>query len=171
MNRYRLLLFALLALLLAPAAIHAQIAIYAGFSGAPIGGSTNTNWAYGPLVGVYKQTSYAANVVSIGGDLRGSFLTRDDFHFYSGAAGPRLAFKAPFLPFRPYVEGLVGVGNVQSGRGNGSNTNFNYQLVGGLDATIFPHLDWRVIDFDYSAISGQSVNAKILTTGLVLRIW
>jgi hypothetical protein len=170
MNRFRYLLFALLlAFFLIPTGANAQIAVYAGFSGAPIsGGSTNT--AFGPLVGVYKQTGYAANIVSIGGDLRGSFLTHDNFHYYTGAAGPRLAFKAPILPFRPYVEGLVGAGNVQNGGGN-SSTHFNYQVVAGLDTTILPRVDWRVIEFDYSAVSSSSFNAKIFTTGLVLRIW
>jgi hypothetical protein len=169
MNQSRVLLFTLVLFLLFPAALHAQIAVYAGFSGAPISGASGTNWAYGPLVGAYKQTGYAANIVSIGGDIRGSFLSRDDFHYYTGAAGPRLAFKAPILPFRPYVEGLVGAGNVQIG--GISNTHFNYQVLAGLDTTILPRLDWRVVEFDYSAVSGQSINAKIFTTGLVLRIW
>lgn len=161
----------LLALLFAiPAALHAQIGVYAGFSGAPVSGA-GTNWAYGPLVGIYKQTGYAANLVSIGGDLRASFLNRDGFHYYTGAVGPRIAFKAPILPLRPYVEGLIGVGNVEFANHGGSSTHFNYQVVGGLDTTVFPRLDWRVVEFDYSAVTSQSVNAKILTTGLVLRIW
>lgn len=168
MTRYRVV--SLFVFLLAPLALHAQIAVYAGFSGAPISGASETDRAYGPLVGVYKQTGHVASLVSIGGDLRGSFLTRDDFHFYTFAAGPRLAFKAPLLPFRPYVEGLVGVGNIHNG-GNGSNTHFNYQGIAGLDATILPRIDWRVVEFSYSAVSSQSINAKILTTGLVLRIW
>ena len=168
MKRHTVILFALFVLFLAPVAIHAQIALYGGFSAAPISGASK-DLAYGGQVGVYKQTGYAANIVSIGADLRGTFLTRDDFHYYTGAVGPRIGFKAPLLPFRPYVEGLVGVGNVQN---HGvSNTNFNYQVLAGLDTTILPRVDWRVVEFDYSAVPGQSVNAKIFTTGLVLRIW
>ncbi|MEG9437010.1 hypothetical protein JAO29_12680 [Edaphobacter sp. HDX4] len=169
MNRYRIVFAALIAFFLAPLAAPAQIALYAGFSGAPLSGTT-TNWAFGPLFGAYKQTGYAANIVSIGGDVRASFLSRDNFHFYTGAAGPRVAFKLPVLPFRPYVEGLVGVGNLETDGRNSSN-HFNYQVLGGLDTTLLPHLDWRVLEFDYSAASSQSFNAKILTTGLVLRLW
>lgn len=173
MIRYRahyrsMFLFALLLIL--PAGLHAQIGVYAGFSGAPISGGS-TNWAYGTTFGIYKQTGHAASLISIGGDLRGSFLSREGFHYYTGAAGPRVAFKAPILPLRPYIEGLVGVGSVQLGNGNSSSTHFNYQGLAGLDTTIFPHLDWRVVEFSYSAVTGQSVNAKILTTGLVLRLW
>jgi hypothetical protein len=168
MTRYRAwLLFALL--LVAPLAVHAQIGVYAGFSGAPVSGA-GTSSAYGPLVGIYKQTGYAMGLVSIGGDLRGSFLSHDGFHYYTGAIGPRVAFKAPIVPLRPYVEGLIGVGNVQFSSNN-SSTHFNYQVVGGLDLTVVPRLDWRVVEFDYSALPSQSVNAKILTTGLVLRVW
>ncbi|QNI37059.1 hypothetical protein [Edaphobacter albus] len=168
MIRHRtLLLFALL--FLVPFALHAQIGVYAGFSGAPVSGA-GTNTAYGAQVGIYKQTGYAMNLISVGGDLRGTFLNHDGFHYYTGAVGPRIAFKAPILPLRPYVEGLVGVGNVQYSSNN-SSTHFNYQVAGGLDMTIIPRLDWRVVEFDYSALTGQSVNAKILTTGLVLRVW
>lgn len=165
------ILFAVLfaAFLATPSAVHAQIAAYAGFSGAPVSGASS-DWAPGALVGIYKQSGHGLGTINIGGDLRASFLARDNFHYYTGAIGPRLAVKAPILPLRPYVEGLVGIGNVQNSNA-GSHTNFNYQLVGGLDTTILPRVDWRVIEFDYSAIPTQSVNAKILTTGLVLRIW
>lgn len=169
MNRFHLFVVALLCLFLTPSPAHSQIAVYAGYSAAPISGG-GTDWAYGPLFGAYKQTGYAAHLVSIGGDLRASFLSHNNFHYYTGAAGPRLAFKLPILPFRPYAEGLVGIGNVQTD-GRNSNNHFNYQVLGGLDTTVLPRLDWRVLEFDYSAVSGQSVNAKILTTGLVLRIW
>ena len=169
MNHFRLFLIALLCFFLAPSPVRAQIAVYAGYSAASISNG-GTDWAYGPLFGAYKQTGYAANIISIGGDLRASFLSHDNFHYYTGAAGPRLAFKFPILPFRPYVEGLVGVGNVQTD-GHNSNNHFNYQVLGGLDTTLLPRVDWRVVEFDYSAVSSQSITAKTFTTGLVLRLW
>ena len=172
MNRLRILLPVLLALLFTaqtrPAS--AQLAVYAGFSGARTNGGS-TEWVYGPLVGLYKQSGHLASTINIGGDLRGSFIGRNGFHYYTGAVGPRIAFKAPIIPLRPYVEGLVGVASYNAGSGTNSTTHFDYQAIGGLDLTFFPHVDWRVIDFAYSAVSGQSVNAKILSTGLVIRIW
>jgi hypothetical protein len=123
------------------------------------------------MFGIYKQSGYLDSTFNIGGDLRGSFLSRNGFNYYTGAAGPRFAFKVPVIPLRPYVEGLVGVANYNSGNGTDSTTHFNYQVVGGLDMTFFPKIDWRVVDFAYSAVSGQNVNAKILSTGLVIRIW
>ncbi|WP_035347354.1 hypothetical protein [Edaphobacter aggregans] len=172
MNRLHILLSFAIVLLFAGASkpARAQIAIYAGYSGANVSGASS-DWAYGPLFGIYKQTGYPLHTVNIGGDLRGSFITRNDFHYYTGAAGPRLAFKVPVLPLRPYIEGLIGVASYNSGSGGDTTTHFNYQVAGGLDLTIFPKVDWRIVDFDYSAVSGQNVNAKILTTGLVLRLW
>jgi hypothetical protein len=171
MTYLRSLLFAALALLLfSPAVAHSQVAVYGGFSGAFISHGS-TDWAYGPVVGIYKQTGYAANVIAIGGDIRGTFLSRNGFNYYTGAAGPRFAFKAPILPFRPYVEGLIGVASFNNGNGTSSSTHFNYQVAGGLDTTIVPHLDWRMLEFNYSAVSGDSINAKTLTTGLVIRFW
>jgi hypothetical protein len=172
MNRLRTLLSVAFVFLFAGAVkpAGAQLAVYAGFSGARVSG-ISSEWAYGPLVGIYKQSGHLASTINIGGDLRGSFITRNDFHYYTGAAGPRIAFKLPILPLRPYVEGLVGVASYNSGNGTDSSTHFNYQVVGGLDFTIIPKLDWRVVEYDYSAVSGQSVKANILTTGLVLRIW
>jgi hypothetical protein len=69
------------------------------------------------------------------------------------------------------VEGLVGVASYNRGNGTDSSTSFNYQIVAGLDLTLVPRFDWRVVDFAYSAVSGSNVNAKILSTGLVIRIW
>ncbi len=172
MNHLRALRFVVVALLFSGAIrpASAQLAVYAGFSGARVAGGSS-EWAYGPLVGLYKQSGYLASTINIGGDLRGSFLNRNGFNYYTGAAGPRVAFKAPALPLRPYVEGLVGVASYNSGNGTESTTHFNYQILAGLDVTLIPKIDWRVIEFDYSAVSGQNVNAKMLTTGLVLRIW
>lgn len=150
--------------LLFAATAHAQIGLYAGFSGARLNsGSTNI---YGPLVGVYAQRG---SILALGADARGSFLTRNGSQFYTGAIGPRVAFKPIVLPFKPYGEALVGVASTNGGSGSNS-THLNYQLLAGIDTTILPRIDWRIIEFDYSATTGNSINAKILTTGIVVRL-
>jgi hypothetical protein len=167
--RYRrgAFLSALFVLLFAACGARAQVAAYGGFSGGPVNGP-GVSAAYGATVGVYAQSGH---FVSLGGDARGTFLSHNGFHYYTGAVGPRLAIKPPILPFRPYVEGLIGAANFNGGSGTSSTTKFNYQALGGVDFTFFPHLDWRVIEFAYSGAEGSSVNAKIFTTGLVLRLW
>jgi hypothetical protein len=144
----------------------AQTAIYGAFSGASIS-SGPTNSAFGALFGLYAQSGHYAY---FGGDFRGSVLTRNGFDFYSGAVGPRLAFKPPILPLRPYIEGLVGAAIYNSGRNTSSDTHLNYHAVVGLDMTILPRVDWRVLEYDYSGTTGP-VKAHIFSTGLALRLW
>lgn len=146
---------------------NAQTAVYAGFSGAAITTGANPS-AYGGLVGLYAQSGHYAY---FGGDFRGSFLSRNGFSYYTGALGPRLALKPPVLPIRPYLEGLVGVASANSGRGTSNSNHLNYQVVAGVDWTLLPHIDWRVLDYAYSATSGGEVKASIFSTGLVLRLW
>lgn len=144
----------------------AQTALYAGFSAASItSGPQGSN--YGALVGLYAQSGHYAY---FGGDFRGSLMSHNGFDFYTGAVGPRLAFRPPILPLRPYIEGLAGVASYNSGKNTSSTTHLNYHVVAGVDWTLLPHIDWRVIDYDYSGTTGP-VNASIFSTGLVLRLW
>jgi hypothetical protein len=138
----------------------AQTAIYAGFSGASVNGGPSGS-TFGALVGLYAQSGHYAY---FGGDFRGSLLSHNGFGYYTGALGPRLALKPPLLPIRPYIEGLVGVASYNSG------THLNYHGVVGVDWTLLPHIDWRVIDYDYSGTSGP-VSANIFSTGLAIRLW
>lgn len=152
----------LLALLFAAAA-NAQIGVYAGFSGGHDTSVSST--VFGPLVGIYAQKGA---LLALGADARGSFLSRNGGQFYTGAIGPRIAINPPVLPIKPYLEGLVGVGNTSGG--SSSSTHLNYQVLFGIDATILPRIDWRVIEYDYSALVGNSTSATILTTGIVIRL-
>lgn len=141
----------------------AEVGVYAGFSGGHVTSASGT--LFGPLFGAYAQKG---SLLSIGADARGSFLTRSGSQFYTGAAGPRVAITPPLARIKPYLEGLVGVGGVSSG--NTSSTHLNYQVLFGVDVTIAPRIDWRVVEYDYSALSGASTSATILTTGIVLRL-
>jgi hypothetical protein len=149
-------------------AAHAQIGVYAGFTGAhldsPAGTSTTV---YGPLVGVYFQTG---RFIAIGADARGSFLNGNNNQFYTGAIGPRVAIKPPVLPIKSYAEALFGIASYNNGISSSNATYANYQILGGVEATILPRIDWRVIEFDYSAVFNNPVNARSLTTGLVIRL-
>jgi len=170
MNNLRSLLLVLAATLLLPQALHAQLAIYGAGTGASLS-NANTNWAYGGLGGIYKQGGHLGSIINLGADLRGTFLSREGFHYYTGAAGPRLAIKPHVIPLDPYIEGLIGVASYNSGNGSSSSTHFNYQVVGGLDLTILPHVDWRLVDVAYSGVAEQSIKAVTFSTGLVLRLW
>lgn len=163
-----LVLFFAALLLIAPSALQAQIAVY----GTVGGGSFNSapvTLGYGGIAGIYKSSGYGLHTISVGGDLRGSFMGRDGFHYNTFAAGPRISVNPHVIPLHPYVEGLVGFANYNGGRGTSSVNHFNYQVVGGLDATILPRIDWRVVDIAYSVAAGQNLRATTFSTGLVVR--
>lgn len=153
---------ALLALFLTTTA-SAEVGLYAGFSGVHVTSASST--LFGPLFGAYAQRG---SPLAIGADVRGSFLARNGTQFYSGAVGPRVAITPPLARIKPYLEGLIGAGGVSSG--NSSSAHLNYQVLFGVDVTIVPRIDWRVIEYDYSALAGASTSATILTTGIVVRL-
>lgn len=168
---------------------HAQFAVYGMASGGF--GSSGTDTTNGVT---YRENSFKA-----GG---GTFGVYDDFkrlgplklgadaryfeqsassdyagittHIRGGTGGLRLSLKIPLFPLKPYVQ--AGIGEVSSNYGYlGNNTgSFYYQVGGGVDYTIFPHLDLR---FDYGAgpinapllLSGDKVTLQQIGLGAVVR--
>ncbi len=146
----------------------AQTGIYAAFTGAKL--NPNTDWIYGPTVGVYLDT-WHFGLVSAGIDLRGQFLGGGGAtQLNSGLGGVRVAATPHILPIKPYAEAIGGIGYYKFAQG--SSTNFEYNFLGGIDFTFFPRLDWRVAEFSYGSISGldNGFHPKTLSTGLVFRL-
>lgn len=89
--------------------------------------------------------------------------------------GPRVALHLPLFPLKPYAEVLGGMVYYSTASANGTRQSFNdfdYRLVGGLDSTIFFHLDWRVLEFSYGGgvtEANRKVHPINVSTGLVLR--
>ncbi len=164
-----LLLFAL-GLASVPCA-QAQVGLYAEFGGAKIN-APNNDWIYGPTFGAYADF-IPLPIVHIGGDLRASILgVSQTTTLYSGLIGPRISVHPHVLPISPYIEAVAGIGHYDYGRGFGGDTKFEYQFLGGIDHTIIPRLDWRVVEFSYGGLSalGSSLHPKTISTGVVLRL-
>lgn len=147
----------------------AQTGVYATFTAGKTG-SPNTDWVYGPTVGAYFDSSHLP-FLEWGADVRGVFLGGSGTNqIQSGLVGPRLVAHVPVIPIKPYGEFLVGVGHAQTS--SGSATKFQYQGLLGVDATIFPRIDWRVVEFSYGGLPSFNggTNPKTISTGLVFRI-
>ncbi len=162
----------------APGGARAQTGVYAEITGGKIS-SPNTAYLYGPTFGLYHDNGYG--LLALGLDVRGSFLRRGDTDgpnthqsLNTLEGGVRLAVTPHVLPFKPYVEALGGYGSLTTGQGvaRTSAGHLTYQLLGGLDFTFFPRLDWRVVEFSYGRLSGlgDTYAPKTLSTGLVLRL-
>jgi hypothetical protein len=162
MKRRVLFILPVLLLSLITATLHAQarFAIY-GTAGTERSGLPNTTWKLGGTFGFYYGF-YHIGLLDISADARGE-LSHD---INSGFLGPRVAVKIPVVPLKPYGELIFGVSTYPST----INDDFAYRYVVGLDATIIPHLDWRVVDFSYGINRpANSDHAKTLTSGLVIR--
>jgi hypothetical protein len=166
-------LFLLFPLFFASLSIHAQTGIYATFTGANLD-ADNTTWIYGPTVGVYFDR-WHFGLVSAGIDLRGQFLgDGGNTQLNSGLGGPRVAITPHILPIKPYAEAVFGVGYTKINQSSfySSSTDFEYNFLGGVDFTFFPHVDWRIAEFSYGGLSPfeGTLHPKTLSTGIVLRL-
>jgi hypothetical protein len=155
--------------------LEAQTAIYATFTAGKLN-VAGTDWIYGGQAGIYHDFQ-PIPMLHLGLDGRAQILDKGQTKLISGMAGPRVAIKPWAIPIRPYVEALFGVGHVEFNPANVSSpdatseTDFEYQFVGGLDLTLFPHIDWRMGEFSYGGVSGlsQCLHPKTASTGLVVR--
>ncbi|HEY6414203.1 MAG TPA: hypothetical protein VIX42_10975 [Edaphobacter sp.] len=156
----------------------AQVGIYGAFTTGKLN-TPNTPWLYGGTGGIYKDHGHG--LVALGFDARGEFLHQggnagsgSDTTLGSGLVGIRFAVTPHVLPLKPYAEGLIGVGHIAVGEGfaRTSSTNFEYKVLGGMDYTFFPRLDWRVVEFGYTGLANHDldVRTKTLSTGLVFRL-
>jgi hypothetical protein len=168
--KVRLLLTACLFALLSPA-LHAQLGLYGNFTTVNLKMSGSGGWINGGTFGAYLAHGHLA-LLNVGVDARGTFASGGSTSFDSGSIGPRLAFNTHVLPFLPYVEATAGVGHANF-IGSSEVTKFEYQFLGGIDYTVLPRLDWRVVEFSYgglSGLNGNSIHPQTISTGIVLRV-
>lgn len=155
----------------------AQLAIYGNFDATHFRDNNNstTNWFYGPNFGVYYNL-YHFGPLAAGVDLRGNVLFGSNKKYRSALIGVRVAGSAPAVPLKPYAQFSVGVGG--SKYGSGSYTDkFQYDVIGGVDYTVFPRLDFRVAEVGYGRMSGvsggpNSPSSSLITvgSGIVFRL-
>jgi hypothetical protein len=153
-------------------AAQAQTGLYVEFGGSKVDAPSN-QWIYGPTFGAYTDLIGGVPFVHLGADLRGSVLgISQTTTLYNGLIGPRVSLHPHVLPLMPYLEGLGGIGHYDFGAGQGSSTQFEYQFLAGIDYTVIPRLDWRVVEFSYGGLSAFNgdLHPKTISTGLVLRI-
>jgi hypothetical protein len=144
---------------------HAQAGIYAMGSG---GNYAGAGTAWGGTFGVYDNF-IPLGPVKLGGD--GRFLVQHNGgstagRLLGGFFGLRLTVGAPAVPVHPYIQAEVG----GVGSNGSSSSSFAYQVQGGLDVTIFPHLDARG-EFGGGDTTGNgSQSLEEFGLGLVLRL-
>jgi hypothetical protein len=170
-SHLRTLFLLLFAAFVTSVAAHAQTGIYAEFGASKVDALSN-DWIYGPTFGVYHDF-YSLPVFHLGADLRGNVLgISQTTTLTSGMLGPRVSLHPRVLPAMPYLEAMGGIGHYDYGNRQGSSTQFEYQFLAGIDDTVLPRLDWRIVEFSYGGLSALNgtLHPKTLSTGLVLRL-
>ena len=153
------------------AAASAQIGIYAEATGAGVGqtfGTSNTLY-FGPTVGVQYEKGH---LLRLGGDFRGTILTSNGTTTRSVVFGPRVSVHAPVLPVKPYGEFLIGVGAIKASTTTIYDNHVDYEYAIGLDSTILPHIDWRVLEYVHASYVNNGANDRNqISTGIVVRLF
>jgi hypothetical protein len=156
-------------------AAHAQTALYGQFSASRFNTDTvpkANNWGYGGGFGLYSDFEKIP-FGKIGGDIRFQFTRpASNTTLFSTLVGPRIAIHPKVVPLSPYAEFLFGAGHFSYGSNAPSTTQFDWRALGGLDKTLLPHLDWRVIEVSYGQLNTFSGRLRPVTfsTGIVLRL-
>lgn len=167
-------LFLLCILGLLPLSLQAQLGLYGGFTAQNLGVPGNNGYVlYGGTLGAYLASGELA-ILNVGIDVRASSTRSGGTSLTSGAIGPRVGLNLHIVPLHPYVEATAGLASLNYQGGSPSDgTKFEYQVLGGVDFTIFPRVDWRVFEFGYGGLSvpnESSYHPKTFTTAIVLRL-
>src|SRR5271163_1746156 len=126
----------------------------------PVSSVSSPTTLYGETVSAYYQRGI---FFAYGGDVRASFLGGSGISLNSGAIGPRVAIKPHALPLQVYGEALGGFNSYTGGAFVSSTTQAEYQLIVGIDATVFPHIDWRAVEYTYTNGSGDLSSYSLST--------
>jgi hypothetical protein len=180
--------FAWALLLGASSLLHAQAGVYGKFdfvrdNDLTYPGNSGSNVTmYGFGLGVYDDFAHAGPIHA-GFDFRYNYASGDSYAYRAILAGVRVSAKLPGLSARPYVQVSAGDGGPKyTGPTAAEITNvpysnkFLYEILGGIDCAVLPHVDWRVIEAGVGRQTGESSSSSapqstlaLVSSGVVLR--
>jgi hypothetical protein len=152
---------------------------YSGLGVGPGTASTQSGGitARGGTFGVYDNFA-PFGPVKLGGDARlivqnSANSTQYGNKILGGLFGLRLGINTPAVPVKPYIQAEIGGVGTNNGSSTTRTASFAYQVQGGVDFTIFPHLDARG---EYGAgqltsINGANHTLQEFGIGLVVRLY
>ena len=158
---------------LSPLALKAQLGLYGGGTVQNLGVPGDNGYVfYGGTLGAYLASGELA-ILNVGVDLRASSTRSGGDSLTTGAIGPRVGLNLHIVPLHPYIEATAGAASLNYKGGPGIGTKFEYQVLGGVDFTILPRIDWRVFELGYGGFSvpySSNYHPKTLTTAIVVRL-
>lgn len=140
--------------------------VFAEFSGGRTGQGEGVVW--GGSAGGYFQGSLLGLVV------RGTALPSNSaIRVYDATLGPRMAVSLPFVRLYAEVGGGMGHSGYYDSSGNlASDWGAAWQANLGFARTIFPRVEWRILEGSYGRIyAGPGISPVMLSTGVTLHVW
>jgi hypothetical protein len=191
--KLRFLMF-VVATALSGVAAHAQGGIYVNPIGFRITNSTPDNGPfaflgpngtsqlfYGVNLGTYHELAHEKRF-NAGIDVRDFIVHGNGSMLTSFMVSLRLSPTTYIRGFKPYVQPTVGAGSTRAGTSSIRITKVEYGVYGGVDYSLNRHVDLRVVEASYGALTTASSatigasatvpSARLLgfSTGLVFRI-
>ncbi|MBS1816142.1 MAG: hypothetical protein JSS87_14825 [Acidobacteria bacterium] len=180
--RFALVLFVFT---IAASTARAQIGAYLNFTaqhidssarniGDTAGDLSDGTWVFGPQLGFYNDFMHLGPL-HLGTDFRGSILSHGDAKFNNGMGGLRASIHSFALPISPYVQASAGIAGFNYGRPQGMTKILQYELSGGVDLTVFPRIDWKLVEIGGGALTTfgkgeDGANGTFhISTGLAVR--
>ncbi len=157
---------ALLAIVAAPKASHAQAALYGEFSVSDLHNLSTTDLLYGATTGVLLDGPTFHHIL-LTGDLQGRFVRKSGESLNGITVGPRVSLHLKH-GFVPYAEFMVGFARYNDPTNFGATTDSTFQANAGLGKQLTPHFD-IVADYSYSqyyALGGE-FNPKTFSIGTI----
>jgi hypothetical protein len=146
-----------------------------------LGDNVTARTFYGANIGGYVNF-YHAPRFDAGVDVRDSIVTSNNARLNSFLVGARFIAKPIADSFKPYLQLSVGVGNSKPPTSPIRLNRVEYGIFGGLDYTLAKHVDFRVFELGYGAVSTinsgnfngtetfPSSRLFSVSTGLVFRV-
>lgn len=146
-----------------------------------LGDNTTSRTFYGVDLGGYVNF-YHAPKFDAGIDIRDIIVSGNGAHLNSFLVGGRVTAKPLANSFKPYLQLSVGAGSSKPAKSTVHLTRLQYGIFGGMDYTLSKHVDFRMFELGYGAVSTVSsgnFNGSTtfpasrlfsISTGLVFRV-
>jgi hypothetical protein len=126
-----------------------------GNSYAFLGQNSTSNVFYGYNLGGYYDFLHSGKL-DTGFDVRFSDLHANNAMLRNFLVGLRVSGKPFSRPFRPYLEATIGDGSSKAPNSTLHISKVDYAFFGGVDYSIAKHVEWRVAEIGYGALTTVS---------------
>ena len=120
-----------------------------------LGQNSTSNVFYGYNLGGYYDFLHSGKL-DTGFDVRFSDLHANNAMLRNFLVGLRVSGKPFSRPFRPYLQASIGDGSSKAPNSTLHISKIDYAFFGGVDYRLAQHVEWRVAEIGYGALTTVS---------------